>query len=323
MNYMKKITALCLALLLLCLPLCACGTKKNEARVTVVCTVFPIYDWVRNIVGETDGVRVLWLADNGSDLHSYQPSAEDMIDIATADLTVFVGGASDSWVRDAVKNSSSGEGMALSEIDGVTLRAVSRESGHTHDGEEESDHHHETDEHLWLSLKNAAAAVRAICEKLCELDESCAETYRLNADRYLAQINAWDQRYSELNASSLYLIFADRFPFVYLTEDYGMEYQAAFSGCTTDTDADFSTVIRLAEAADRHQARCILVTESSDQSLAQSVIRATQSKNQTVAVMNSLQSVTAAQCADGVTYLSVMEENFETLRQIANAEIKE
>ena len=309
----KRLFCVFLAFLLLTFPLCGCGGEREDARVKIVCTVFPFYDWARNVVGSVDGVEILWLADNGSDLHSFQPSASDIIEIASADLVVYTGGVSDGWIADALKNGKGDGGLALSVADGIVLRPVSAESGHS----EEDGHSHEVDEHLWLSLNNALAAVEEIAERLCRLDPDYAETYRSNAEAYAEQLRSLDRSFAESLAgeTSLRLLFADRFPFVYLTEDYGIEYRAAFSGCTTDVDADFSTVIGLAEIADQWGLRYIMVTESADTSLAESVIRTTESKDQTVLRLESMQAVRREQAERGMTYLSAMEENFATILQ--------
>ena len=195
----------------------------------------------------------------------------------------------------------------------MVVRPVSAESGHSH----EDGHNHEMDEHVWLSLKNAMVAVDRIALRLGELDAVYKEEYRANADAYIERLRRLDVSFAEhiQNATNPRLLFADRFPFVYLTEDYGIGYRAAFSGCTTDTDADFSTVIGLAETADRWGVRYLMVTENSDGALAESVIRATKSKNQTVLRMNSMQAVRAEEAESGTTYLSVMERNLLVLLQ--------
>ncbi len=310
---MKKFVCVLLVALLVALPLCGCGDGRSEARVRVVCTVFPLYDWVRTIVGDVEGVEVLWLSDKGSDLHSFQPSAADMIDIASAELTVFVGGVSDTWVEDALAQGNRENGMALSREEGVTLRPVSSESGHSH----EDGHSHEEDEHLWLSLRNAILCVERITERLCAIDGAYADAYRANAAAYTEKLRSLDTSFSESvgKAEGARVVFADRFPFVYLFEDYGIEYRAAFSGCTTDVDADFSTVIELARTADEWGLSYLMVTESSDGALAESINRASERKNRAVLRMESMQAIRREQAEGGMTYLTVMEENFLTLLQ--------
>ena len=310
---MKRIVCLILACLLLALPLCGCGAKKDGARVRIVCTVFPFYDWVRNIVGEVEGVEILWLADNGSDLHSFQPSASDMIAISSADLTVYAGGLSDAWIEEALKSGRNESGMPLFAVEGVTARPVASESGHDH----EDGHSHEEDEHLWLSLQNAAVCVEAICERLCELDGENREVYLANAEAYVKKLRVLDANTEKelAMAESPRVLFADRFPFVYFLEDYEIEYRAAFRGCTTDVDADFSTVIELAKTLDEWSLRYVLVTESSDGALAESVIRASSQKDCAVLRLSSMQAVRRSEAEEGLTYLSAMEKNILILLQ--------
>ena len=309
----RRIACLILACLLVALPLCGCSGEKDEARVQIVCTVFPFYDWVRNIVGDVEGVEILWLSDNGSDLHSFQPSASDMIAIASADLTVYAGGMSDAWIEEALKNAKSESGMPLFSVEGVRARPVAAEWGHDH----EDGHDHDADEHLWLSLRNAAVCVEAISLRLCELDGENGEVYRANAEAYAKRLRSLDAGALEAFsvAEAPRALFADRFPFVYLLEDYGIEYRAAFRGCTTDVDADFSTVIELARTLDEWSLRYVLVTESSDGSLADRVIRASSQKDCRVLRLTSMQAVRRSEAEEGLTYLSAMEQNFLILLQ--------
>ena len=308
---MKRILCALLACACLLLPLVGCGEARDGARVKIVCTVFPLYDWVRTVVGDRSDVEILWLTDNGSDPHSFQPSAKDMVEIATADLVVYIGGVSDAWVEEALKNGKAGSGLALSEEEGIVLRAVSSESGH---GREDG-HSHEVDEHIWLSLRNASVSVSAIARRLGALDGENADTYAERARAYAEELRAMDLSFAWnlSQAEEPRLVFADRFPFVYLTEDYGIEYRAAFSGCTTDTDADFSTVDRLAGVINEWDVPYVMVTEGADRSLAESVIRATKKKNQTLLSMESMQAVRREQAENGMSYLSVMEENLRVL----------
>ncbi len=320
----KKIltySAVLLLLVALLLPaLTACDREKKD-ELTVVCTVFPLYDWVSNVVGEVDGIRVILSVENGTDLHSFQPTAANIMDIADCDLLICLGTASERWVSEAVASNPSENRRVLkvSEAEGITQRqialaSVCEEDGHDH-GHDHS--HGEVDEHLWLSLANAQAAVSVIADSLSAIDGEHAEQYRKNAAAYGDSLSALDEKYRETieKASCKTLLFADRFPFVYLAEDYGLSYVAAFRGCTTETDADSDTIIRLATAADEHGLSYIMITERSDRALAESVIRATAAKDQQILALDSMQSVTARDRASGTTYLSVMEANLAVLTQ--------
>ena len=298
-----------------------CGAKEEKKGVTVVCTIFPLYDWARQLTAGTE-TEVKLLADNGADLHSYQPSAEDVIEIATCDLLIMVGGASDRWVEE-ILNSQPGEDRRVcrvSELEGITLRQISEESTEDTCAEEDChdhDHDHEMDEHLWLSLKNAVRGCEEITEELKKLDEANSEIYDRNRNAYAEQLLALDTEFREAAeaAQSPSVVFADRFPFVYLMEDYGIRYRAAFRGCTTETDADFDTICRLAEQVDQWGLSFLMTTESPTEGLAEQVRANTKTKDQRILVMNSIQSVTRAELAEGRTYLNDMRENLDVLRQ--------
>lgn len=307
----KKITVITLALLLGLSCLSGCSVKENGEELSIVCTVFPLYDWTKNILGEDTDARLYWLTDKGADLHSFQPSAEDMVRVASADLVIFVGGQSDAWLREALRTKTEGEVLEISSLEGIRLAAVTDESGHSH----EDGHGHETDEHLWLSLKNAQIAVKGICDALAEIDPDRAETYRANEASYADKLSALDSAY-EAAVSSVEkprMLVADRFPFVYLAEDYGIDYLAAFSGCTTDVDADLSVVIRLGNRLKEWGLSSVVITERSDRSLAESVIRAAEVERCEILILHSMQGVRRTDAEGGVSYLSVMEENLRTL----------
>ena len=181
------------------------------------------------------------------------------------------------------------------------------------------DHHEETeyDEHVWLSLKNAELYVNKIAEDLSALDAANAENYKKNAEAYNKQLSELDTQYADVvkNAANKYLLFGDRFPFRYLVDDYGLDYSAAFVGCSADTEASFETVRFLAEKVDEKKLGSILVIENSDQKIANTIQQNTQEKNQKILVLDSMQSVTEKNIADGETYLGVMQKNLEVLKQ--------
>lgn len=326
-----------LSVLLICafaLSLCSCGQSQGEdGEISIVCTLFPQYDWVRNVVGDTEGVSLTLLIQNGTDPHSYQPTAADILAISNCDAIVYLGGESDLWVQEALERAGDPDiiKIALTDIEGMTLREISAAShSHGHEGHgdhsDHSDHsghgHGTLDEHLWLSLRNAAVATAHIAERLCELDGANGEIYAANAEEYIARLNSLDSDYratvESASEADRFALFADRFPFVYMMEDYGIEYSAAFEGCTADVDADFDTVIRLIEEAAEHDVRYIAVTESSDGALARTV--ADSGCDIEIITMNSLQSITRERVKEGVTYLSVMEDNLISLAKILKLE---
>lgn len=311
-------------LLLPCLFGCSSPKDQNDPNTfDIICTTFPHYDWMRQIVGNSQGVTLSLLISNGTDPHSYEPTLADIAALNRCDMVVLVGGDSDTWIKEALAQTERQEliQVKLKDLEGVTLQKITSESGseHAHDHEHNHDGHEHSpyDEHLWLSLRNAAACVRGLTETLATHDPVRAETYRANAARYLRELAALDARYAEAVANSpkRELLFADRFPFVYLTEDYGLHVHAAFEGCTTDTNASFETVVGLAKEIPELGVTKIMVTEASDQKLAEAVIRASGKDGLSILALDSLQSIVKKDIESGVTYLSVMTKNLSVLTE--------
>lgn len=337
---MKKIVCMSLSLALAMGALTGCQTpsasKSSGEKLRIVTTIFPEYDWVREILGDqADRVELTMLLDDGVDLHSFQPTADDMVVISNCDLFLYTGGESDDWVEDALTNSANPNRatMDLMDILGDAVKAEemvegmqetehhhSHEEDHEeyHDHEEDHDHeeHDHDDEHIWLSLRNAAVLCGAIADTLGAIDHEHQTTYAENAAAYIQKLIDLDGRYqAAVDASSTRaLLFADRFPFRYLVDDYGLTYYAAFSGCSAETEASFETVAFLAGKADELSLPCVLTIEGTTHGIAETVVGNTSGKNQEILTLDSMQSVTAADVAAGASYLSIMEQNLETLK---------
>ena len=513
---MKKIIALLLALVMLVGALAACNKAENNADTTVsseqssidsdktdekslkiVTTIFPEYDWVREILGDkADNAEITMLLDNGVDLHSYQPTADDVVKISDCDLFIYVGGESDEWVEDTLESAANknmkvinlldvlGDSVKTEEVvegmqeeehdhnhdeeikkDDIKDRALSDFAGEwkslypyllsgdldeycEHKAEEDEDssttkdtylekykkswqcdvnqisingkkitftyengktasaeytyagyqpklnddgeissvryqfetsdsnapkyvqfndhgyepgetehfhiyfgddgfdalmdsktnpffvknsltadeileelmgheHEEEKDEHVWLSLKNAETLVNAISASLQELDPGNKDTYAANSDAYLEKLSALDADYKTAVDSATYktVLFGDRFPFRYLTDDYGLKYYAAFVGCSAESEASFETVSFLAKKVDELKLPCVLTIEGTQHEIAETIVENTTAKNQKVLTMDSMQSTTSQDVANGTTYLSVMEKNLSVLKE--------
>ena len=315
----KKLTASVLILIIAVTGLCACGgTAEENGGLQIVCTVFPYYDWVRNLTKGIDNVNVTLLLDSGTDLHSYQPAAKDIVTISSADVFIYTDGTSDKWVSDVLKTSQNEASVLLPMMTNLPeeslfcVEAIGEEEHHHEDGEE---HHHAHDEHIWLSIKNAMRLTEIIKNVLCDLDPDNKDIYTANFTEYYTQLETLDKAYSETfsECQKNTLVFADRFPFIYLINDYGLSYHAAFSGCSAESEASFETVKRLADEIDALGLSHILITETSDGSLAGTVKDSTKSKNQEILVLNALQSVTKDNLAD--SYIEVMTENLAILKK--------
>ncbi|MBO4630144.1 MAG: zinc ABC transporter substrate-binding protein [Treponema sp.] len=281
-----------------------------------------MYDWTREIIGnQNDNIDLTLLVGNGVDLHSYQPSIQDIAKISTADLFIYVGGESDVWVKDALKNKKNKNMIVLNlmEILGDSVKEEEIVEGMEAEEEcedEDEEEEIEYDEHVWLSLKNAKVICKAISAALCQKDSENAVKYKTNLSTYIANLDDLDAAYSTAvkSSSKNTLIFGDRFPFRYLVDDYGLKYYAAFVGCSAETEASFKTVIFLAKKMDELDSNYIFKIESGDSKLAKTIIQNSSKKNAQVLILDSMQSVTAKQ-AQSTSYLKIMNENLNVLKQ--------
>ena len=338
---MKKTIALLMITMMLICSLNACASPagtSGDDKISIVTTIFPEYDWVMNILGNNPAnAEVTLLLDNGVDLHSYQPTADDIMKIATCDMFIYVGGESDRWVEDALSEAVNKDmvvinllevlGDSVKEEEAVEGMQEEDEHDHHHDEDEDGEHHHndenetEYDEHVWLSLKNAVICTEAISHALQDkVDPENSITYAENAAEYMRKLFTLDREYEETiaNASGDTLLFGDRFPFRYLTDDYDLNYYAAFAGCSAETEASFETVTFLAGKVDELNLGCILTIETSDGKIAETIRDNTSTGDQKILVLDSLQSVTMDDIINGVTYLSIMKENLNVLSEALN-----
>lgn len=361
---MKKIITIFVSLLMLVSLLSACanedktnGTNTNDfEKVTVVTTIPPVYDWVREIIGDkVENVDVTMLLDNGVDLHSYQPSADDIVKVSNCDMFIYVGGESDTWVDDVLKQATNKEMVVveLMEVLGEdakeeeVVEGMEADHGHNHgehdeDAEhgehgehdedvehDESDEHEEHDEggehghtekiydeHIWLSLKNAKILCQTIADKISMVEPSNKGIYNANVKSYIEKLSKLDEEYEDIVAKAKRdtLLFGDRFPFRYLVDDYDLKYFAAFVGCSAETEASFETIAFLANKVDELGVSCVLTIEGANHKIAETIVGNTETNNQDILVMDSLQATTAADMKNGKTYISAMEQNLEVLK---------
>ena len=351
---MKKFAAFAMFVLATALMFVACSAESNEKtpaqkKVSIVATTYPQYDWLKNVLGShLDAVNLKLLIKNGTDLHSYNPSAQDIAAIASADMVVYVGGESDEWIEkalsatpkagrvqvnlmealgDRVKEEEIVEGMQAEDEHhhehGDPSASSGTEDHHEHaEAHEDHDHEHaeeaENDEHVWLSLKNAEILVKNLAEAVAKLDTANASEYHMNAALYVAKISALDAQYRAAVDSANFktILFGDRFPFRYLVDDYGIKYFAAFVGCSAESEASFETVAFLAGKMDSLALPAIFTIDGSNGKIARAILDASKkSKEVAVLTLNSMQSVTDAQMQAGADYLSIMRENLDVLKK--------
>ena len=300
------------------------------AELNVVTTIFPVYDWVREISGDADGVDTTMLLDSGVDLHSYQPTAADIMKVATCDVFIYVGGESDEWVEDALETSVNPDMVVVNlmealrddvreeeMVEGMEPEEEEHGEGEHEEGEHEEGEEVEYDEHVWLSLRNAQKLVKALAAALGGADPDHADAYAANADAYIAKLEALDGEYAAARAEAGFdtVLFGDRFPFRYMVDDYGLNYYAAFLGCSAETEASFETVAFLSGKVDELGLPAVLTIEGTDHRIAETIVANTQSKSPQVLAMNSMQGVTAGDVEGGAKYIDIMAANLDVLKQ--------
>lgn len=318
---MKKINKLLLAGLLFALATSSFAASKKS----IVCTTFPQYDWIANILGNKAGsFELTLLLNNGTDLHSYQPSIKDIAKISTCDLFIYVGGESDEWVENVLASAKNKNMLVVNMMEALGENVYEEELIEGMQGEEEEDEDGEEgpeyDEHIWLSLRNAALLTQTLSQNIQKLDSKNVGEYKKNTEAFISKLNALDAQYSKAVAGAKYntLLYADRFPFRYLTEDYGIKYYAAFIGCSAESEASFETIKFLSDKLKQLELPAVLTLEKSDKKIAKTVIEASGKKNVKILEMDSIQSVTQKEIKAGKNYLNTMEKNLETLKAALN-----
>lgn len=315
---MKKIIAILLAAVLLTAAFAGCSGKKPEdGKLKIITTIYPVYEWVRQVTAGTQNTDVSLLLNKGVDMHSFQPTTKDIVNISSCDVFVYVGGESDEWVGDVLRDASNKNMLTLNLMDALGSLAREEEAVEGMQGEEEeADGEAEYDEHIWLSLKNASVLTSYIAEKLGEKDAANKSAYDNNAKKYTAELNALDSRYAEAVKTAKHdtLIFADRFPFRYMMADYNLKYYAAFSGCSAESEASFKTLVFLADKLKELQLDKLMILDGSDGKIARAVMDTAGAKNTEILTLNSMQS----EIGESDSYLGIMENNLTVLQQALN-----
>lgn len=293
--------------------LTACKSKDDDGKIDIVCTIFPEYDWVCEVIKDVDAdINLTLLMEDGADLHNYQPTVADIAKISKADLFIYVGGTSDKWVENALKTKTNKSMKTINLLNVIGDNALHK--SHT-DGSHHEDHESEEyDEHVWLSLKNAKLFVTEIATKLGEIDTVNKDTYTANATAYNESLSSLDLEYQTAvnNGSVNTLLFGDRFPFQYLANDYSLNFYSAFSGCSAESEASFETITFLAEKINELNLNAIIKIETSTNDIANTIKQNTINKNQKILTLNSMQGTTLD---SNETYLSIMMSNLDVLKE--------
>ena len=304
-------------------PLCISCNGFNNGKSKIITTIFPEYDWVMNVLGDKkENFDVSLLLDSGVDLHSYSPTPKDIVTISNCDMFVYVGGESDAWVDDVLKDAKNKEMAVINLMEVLGDKAKEEELIEGMQGEEEEEESEEEgpeyDEHVWLSLNNSQLFIQSICDSLSKLDKDNANYYKTNADTYINNLKALDAEYKDAvsKANKDTLLFADRFPFRYLVDDYSLKYYAAFIGCSAESEASFETMSFLVNKVNELNLKVILKIESSDGNIAETVRKnANDSDSISILTMDSVQSATTNEYKSGRNYLSIMQSNLGVLKQ--------
>ena len=338
---MKRIISLLLALALT-LSLTACtmpAEKADGGKLQIVTTLFPYYDFARAIA--QDRADVTLLLSPGREAHSFEPTPLDAVTISEADVFLYNGGEGEYWVDSML--GAAGENIAVvarmmdyvDALDEEYVEGMQGADGHDHDHEhgshddhDDHDHDHEEDEHdsdeveydehIWTSPKNAVVLCRAVCDAICRADAENAAFYRANCENYCAQLEDLDARFAALceSAPRRLLIFADRFPMLYFCREYGLDYRAAFHGCSGDTEPSLATIKFLIDKVEDENIPVVYTIDFGTKKVAAVVSECT---GAAIEMLYSMQTVSRADFDAGETYLTLMERNFEALRKGLNA----
>ncbi len=315
---MKKVLGLLLSSLLTMITICGCditspsNNNNDDGKISVVTTIFPQYDFVREIAG--DKVNLTMLLSPGAESHSYEPAPQDIIKIQNSDLFIYVGGEGDVWV-DTILKSDSKKVNSLTLMECVDTVEEEIVEGMEEEEEEKDEDEPELDEHVWTSLPNAVKITERICDELCTLDPENADEYNKRTSEYIGKIETLDSRIRKTVSEGKRntIIFGDRFPFRYFADEYDLEYYAAFPGCSEDTEPSAQTVSFLIDKVKKDEIPVVFGIEFSNKKLCKTISDATGAE---ILEMHSCHNISNEDLKSGtVTYLSLMEQNAENLEK--------
>lgn len=341
---MKKLLACALAASVAIFGLTACSNqdKADAHKLKIVTTNFAEYDFARQITGDKADVKMLLKP--GAESHSYEPSPQDIKTIQDSDLFVYVGGDSDEWVGDILESMDK-KPNTFKLMDAVDLMEEEVKEGmvHEHHHDDEHEHEHEEhaheheheehahehehehehadepemDEHVWTSPVNAIKIVEKMSAEIIKLDPNNADTYKKNTEEYIKKLQKLDGEFREVvnNGKRKEIVVGDRFPFLYFVKEYGIEYYAAFPGCSTDTDTNPATIAFLTEKVKEDNIPVVFHIELSNEQMSKAIAEATGAKSE---LLNAVHNISDEDFKKGVTYIDLMEHNVEVLKEALN-----
>ena len=298
-----------LAVCLLCLLLCLSALGLAEEEMLIVATNFPCYDLCREVAG--DSARVVMLLPPGTEIHSYEPTPKDMITIGEADLFVYVGGESDTWVEELL--SSFGENAPETFVLTDCVALLEEEHTEAMGQEEEEEEEEEMDEHVWTSPVNMMTLARGLQERLTALRPELGESFQGHCDEFVEELTDLDAEFRSIveNGVRKTIIFGDRFPFLYFVSEYGLDYDAAFPGCSEDSEPSVRTVVTLVDRVREEEIPVVFYIEYSSCRTADILCEETGARK---LLFHSCHNVSQEELSQGASYVSLMRQNAENLR---------
>ena len=295
-----------LILLVIIISITGCTKQVKNEKTKIVTTNFPCYDFVRAITKDVDNIEVDMLVTPGSEIHDYEPTPKDIINIKKSKLFVYTGGESDNWVNKIIKENNNVKIMDL-----VDLKKEELVEGM--EGEDEEEY----DEHVWTSPKNAIKIIDKLKEKIIKIDNKNKNEYEKNAEEYIKKIKEIDKEIENIVETSKRktIVFADRFPFRYFTDEYGLEYYAAFKGCSESTEASSKTITFLIKKIKEEKIPVVFHIELSNKKIAKVISKETNTK---ILELNSAHNISKKDFEKGITYVDIMKKNIESLREALN-----
>lgn len=301
-----------------------CSFEKNKnGKLSIVTTSFPPYDFARAVTGDTADIHML--LSTGAEAHSYEPTPLDIAKIQQCDVFICIGGEDEVWVDKILDSIDTSDITVIKLFDYAELLEEEEVEGASPNGHHHHDHDHdheedeevdesEADGHIWTSPENAARCVKGIEEELCGEYPGQAETFRRNGESYINRLEELDEKFIEMteNAPENVIVIGDRFPFRYLAHEYGLEYFAAFSGCSSESEPSVRTMAFLMDEIEEHDLDKVFYLEFSTKKLAEKLCSATGAE---MLPLYSCHNVTKKDFEDGVTYIDLMEKNLENLRE--------
>ena len=302
-----------LVLLISLILISGCGKNKNDSKYTIVTTSFPGFDFARAITEETD-FNVIMLIKPGSEMHHYEPTPQDIINIEKSDLFIYVGGDSDSWIEDVLKDIDTKKTKIIKLMDLVNVVEEETVEGMEEEKEKEEI---EYDEHIWTSPSNVIAIIEKLKEEIIKIDENDKEKYEKNSSLYINKIKDIDEEIKEIvnNSKRKELVFADRFPFRYFVDEYNLDYYAAFKGCSEQTEASAKTIAFLIDKVKKDNIPVVFKIELSDGKIAENISKATQAK---ILEFHSAHNISQKDFDKGLTYIDIMKNNVKALKEALN-----